>query len=400
MKQGNFLILSLLGALCVITPFAIDLYLPAFTQIAADLGTSSATVSLSLSSYFIGLAFGQFFYGPLLDRYGRKKPIYAGLALFCAASAGCMLTHDVHMLIGLRLLQGLGGCAAQVGAIAMVHDFFPVDQSARIFSRLFLYIGASPLLAPTIGSMLTAYLGWRWVFIFMLVMASAVLTCIALFLPEGHKPDKSISLKPLHIAAAFLMIFRNRSFHRYAFVSAFSFAGLFSYVAGAPIIFMEQFGVSQKMFGVLFAVLAGGFIGASQINVMLLKRFSSKIILAYALWAQVACSALLFAGTWSGAFGLVQTVVLLFGLLASVGVANPNASALALAPFTKNAGSASALMGVIQLGTGALISTSIAIVGAKTSLPIIAILFVTALAGVVLHGVLREEAESGALEVA
>jgi DHA1 family bicyclomycin/chloramphenicol resistance-like MFS transporter len=281
--RGSFPILCLLGALSVVSPFAIDSYLPAFTKMA------SATVSLSLSTYFIGLAFGQFIYGPLLDRFGRKKPIYVGLAIFLAASVGCMLTTNVEVLITLRLLQGLGGCVGQVGAITMVHDFFPVEQSAKIFSLLFLFIGASPLLAPTIGSLLTAYLGWRWVFVFMASLVSLILAAVVFFLPEGHEPNPAISLTPAHITKTFIRIFEDKVFLRYTLASAFSFAGLFTYIAGAPIVFMEEYHVTPKAFGVIFAFLAAGFIGGSQLNIWLLRHFKSATIFTYALQAQTLC---------------------------------------------------------------------------------------------------------------
>jgi DHA1 family bicyclomycin/chloramphenicol resistance-like MFS transporter len=394
MKQkphNGFLILCLLGALSVVSPFAIDLYLSAFTHMADDLGTTSAIVSLSISTYFIGLAFGQFFYGPLLDRYGRKKPIYAGLALYILSCIGCSMTNNVHVLIALRLLQGLGGCAAQVGAITMVHDFFGAKQSAKIFSLLFLFIGVSPLLAPSIGSLLVIYVGWRWIFVLMACIVAAIVTAMFFFLPEGHKPDPTISLKPQKIVKTFVTIFKNRTFKRYVLAGAFSFAGLFTFVAGAPIIFMEEFHVSPKAFSVIFACMAGSFIGGSQVNVFLLRRFSSADIFAWALRVQVIFGAALLFSRLAGFHQLPGTMVMLCGLLMTTGIGNPNGAALSLAPFDKNAGSASALLGAIQLGIGALMSTWVGIANTKSSLPIIAILFTTALIGLVLHAILKNK---------
>lgn len=385
-----FLVLSLLGALCVISPFAIDLYLPAFRQMADDLGTSSAVVSLSLSSYFIGLALGQFIYGPLLDRYGRKRPIYAGLGVFCLASVGCTMTDSVEMLIALRLLQGLGGCGAQIAAITMVHDFFPPAQSARIFSRLFLFIGASPLFAPAIGGLLADAFGWRSVFIFMLLLAGLILSAIVLFLPEGHKPDPGISLKPRDIFGIFGGILRHPVFLAYTLPGALSLSGLFGYLAGAPIIFMEQFGVSARGFGLIFSILAAGFIGASQVNVVLLRRYSSDVLFRIALTAQAVCGALFLLCSALGMLDLTGTVAVLFVFLATVGISNPNGSALALAAFDKNAGSASAMLGAVQLGIGAVVSTMIGIFKAGSSLPVVAVLFASALAAVLTYAMLRK----------
>ena len=153
-KRGSVFIVWILGGLATVTPFAIDLYLPAFSQIASDFKTTTATVSLSVSSYFIGMALGQILYGPLLDRYGRKRPLYAGLIIFILASTGCMFSKSVNELVAFRFFQALGGSVAWVAAVAMVRDFFPVKESVRVFSLLVLIIGVSPLLAPTLGGLI------------------------------------------------------------------------------------------------------------------------------------------------------------------------------------------------------------------------------------------------------
>lgn len=393
--RSSFFILCLLGALSVVSPFAIDLYLPAFGKIAEDLGSTSAIVSLSLSTYFIGMALGQFIYGPLLDRFGRKKPIYVGLAIFCFASLGCMFTTNVDALIALRLLQGLGGCVAQVGAMAMVHDFFPVDQRAKIFSLLFLFISVSPLLAPTVGSFLTLFLSWRAVFAVMFVITLGIIAAMFFLLPEGHKPDPTISLHPKDIAITFFDILKNRIFLRYAVSGALSFAGLFTLIAGAPIIFLEQFHVDPRFFGMVFIVLAGGFIGGSQINVFLLRRLSSVKIFNVSLPAQVIVSLIALIGTYMGWFGFVPTLIVLACVLLCAGMNNPNGSALALMPFDKNAGSASALLGAMQIGAGALVSTSVGILHTTSSLPVIGMLFTTALLGLIIYWFLRPVYELG-----
>ena len=175
-KGSKVFIIWILGALATVTPIAIDLYLPAFSQIAQDFGTTAAKISLSISSYFIGMAIGQMLYGPLLDRFGRKRPLYGGLLIFIAASIGCMQSWSADTLIVLRFLQALGGSAAWVAAVAMVRDFFPIQESARIFSLLILILGVSPLLAPSIGGFITT--AWGWQAIFMVLAAVALLILI------------------------------------------------------------------------------------------------------------------------------------------------------------------------------------------------------------------------------
>jgi DHA1 family bicyclomycin/chloramphenicol resistance-like MFS transporter len=366
LKRHNTWIIVLLGALCVVTPFAVDMYLPAFSAIAAEYKTATPQISLSLSTYFVGFALGQIIYGPLLDRFGRKRPLYVGLILYILCSLGCAMAPNLRAFVALRFLEALGGCVAQVGAIAMVRDFFPVKESAKIFSLLFLMIGISPLLAPTIGSLLLVALGWRWIFVLLAGIASAILAVTFLLLPEGHEPDRSISLRPGPILRGFWDILKEPQFITYTLAGAFSFAGLFAFVAGSPILFMDGYHMGTKAFGIIFAVLVMGFIGGNQLNVFLLRRFTSRQIFFVALVAQVVIGILFFAGVRSHIVGLKATLVLFFFFLSCIGLTYPNSAALALAPYSQHAGRASALLGCLQTGTGALISMGIGMLGASS----------------------------------
>jgi len=372
-------IIVLLGALCVVTPFAIDMYLPAFSTIAREYGTTTPEISLSLSTYFVGFAIGQLIYGPLLDRFGRKRPLYIGLAVYVVCSLACAAAPSLRTFVALRFLEALGGCVAQVGAIAMVRDFFPVEESAKIFSLLFLMIGVSPLLAPTIGSLLIAALGWRWIFILLAAIASAILAVMFFLLPEGHEPDHSISLRPGPLVGGFWAILKEPQFITYTLAGAFSFAGLFAFVAGSPILFMDGFHMGTRAFGVVFAVLVMGFIGGNQLNVLLLRRFTSERIFLGALGVQVCTGLVFFAGMRSHMIGLKSTMVLFFVFLSCIGLTYPNSAALALAPFARHAGRASALLGCLQTGTGALISMGIGVLGAGSVVSLLSMTAVVAL---------------------
>jgi MFS transporter, DHA1 family, multidrug resistance protein len=364
-RPPDWFLILLLGGLSLLSPFAVDMYLPAFSPIAAHFHTTTSAVSLSLSSYFIGFAVGQILYGPLLDRFGRKRPLYFGLAIYILASFVCAHPRDLPSLIAFRLLQALGGCAAQVASVAMVRDFFPARESAKIFSLLFLIIGVSPLFAPTIGSVTLIWLGWPWIFALLASFAAFVSVLIFFLLPEGHIPDRSVSLRPEPILLNFWRVLRQPQFYTYAIAGAFSFAGLFAYVAGSPIIFMDGFHVSTKTFGAIFATVTMGFIGGNQCNVFLLRKFCSEQIFSGALLVQVVTGLLFFAGTRLGWFGIAPTLILLFVFLSCIGLTYPNAAALALAPFSRNVGSASALLGFLQMGTGASMSTGIGFFGGK-----------------------------------
>ncbi|MEY4930635.1 MAG: drug resistance transporter, Bcr/CflA family [Bacteroidota bacterium] len=383
-SASNRKIVWILGSLSTITPFAIDLYLPAFARLAQDFGTNTATISLSVSSYFIGMALGQVLYGPFLDRFGRKPPLYVGLSLFVLASFGCTLSWDVTSLVAFRFLQAIGGSVAWVAAVAMVRDFFPVEASARIYSLLFLIIGVSPLLAPTIGGLIVTSLGWQAIFIFLMVIAILIVLLVIFFLPEGHAPDPTITIRLKPMLLTFYDILKNPVFSKYVFAGAFSFSTLFIYVAGSPIIFMELYHVSPNVYGGIFALLSVGFIGGGQVNILLTKKFSSEQIFRAALIAQVIASTLFFIGVATEALGLYGIIAMFFICLSCLGLTNPNANALALAPFTRTVGSASALLGFIQIGVASLMSAGVGVFNITNALPSVALMCGTSIVALLL----------------
>ena len=380
-RGRNFLIILILGALSTVSPFSIDMYLPAFPQIARDLGTTPAEISLSVSGYFIGLALGQLCYGPLLDRFGRKRPLYAGMTLFILASLGCIAARSPGLFIALRLLQAIGGCVAGVGAVAMVRDFFPARESAKILSLLILVLSVSPLFAPSIGSLVATTAGWQWIFVILAGFAVLMIAVTATLLPEGHKPDPSISLRPTAIVRGFLGVIENPQFATYAIGGAFSFAGLFVYVTGSPIIFIQGFHLGPHAYGLVFAALACSFIGGSQLNVWLSRRHQDRKIFRAALICQNVVVLIILAGTVLGWYGLAANIALLMLYLPFCGIAYPNAAAIALAPFSKNIGSAAAALGFLQMSIGALASTGVGLLHSSSSLPIFAVMAATAAIG-------------------
>jgi len=363
-----------LGLLTAIGPFSIDMYLPGFEDIAASLHTTTAMVKLSLSSYFIGISLGQLLYGPLLDRYGRKKPLYAGLALYIVATFVCMQARDIHTLIALRFIQALGSCAAQVAAMAMVRDIFGAEGSAKVLSLLLLVIGASPMIAPTAGGYIVTIWNWRIIFLVLLIV-SVVITLLTIFLlPESYPPDKHFSLKPLPIIRNFLGVMRVRQFVVYVFIEAFAFAGLFAYVSGSPAVFMGYFHLDKRTYGWVFAFLSVAFIVLGQLNTLLLRKYKSEQIVKVALMGQLVVAALFLAVTLAGWLGLGYTILFLFLFLMFLGFTYPNAAALSLAPFSRNAGTASALLGFFQLGVGALASVAVSVFSNGTALPMVAVI--------------------------
>lgn len=368
----------ILGLLTALGPFSIDMYLPAFPDIAKDLGTTVSQVSLSLSSYFIGISVGQLFYGPLLDRFGRKRPLYIGIAVYILTSIACLATNSIETLVGIRFLQALGGCVAGVGAMAMVRDLFTTKESAKVYSLLILILGVSPLLAPTVGGYLATSFGWHSVFIALAAIALAILAIVYFFLPESHQPDPSVSLSFKPIMKNFWEIVQNPQFYTYVFSGAVAFSGLFAYLAASPVIFMNIFAVTPQAYGWIFAIIATGMITFSQLNVALLRRFQNEQILTSGIFIQMIAGLIFLLCVYLDFYSLISTIIYFSIVLSCLGLTNPNSGALALAPFSRNAGSAAALMGFLQMGFGALAAMMIGLLEVKSVLSIVAIMATTA----------------------
>jgi len=383
-KRKRSLLILILGLLSAIGPFSIDMYLPGFPAIAASLHTSVDYVAYSLSSFFIGICVGQLLCGPLLDRFGRKTPLCIGLILYVFASVGCSLSKSVEVLIAFRFLQALGGCVGMVAPNAIVRDIFPVEENAKVFSLLILILGVSPILAPTAGSYIIASFGWPVVFVVLCVVAALILIAVIFWLPESKKADPTFSLRPKPILSGFANVFRQPQFTTYAFAGAIASAGLFAYLAGSPYVFMEMYGVSEQQYGWIFSAIAAGLIGCSQLNNFILKRYSSAQIIRVVLITQSAIGGLLIIGTALGVLGLFSTIILMSLFLSCQGFTFPNSAALAMAPFNKGAGSASALMGALQMACGAIASALVGVFFNGTAIPMAGIMAACSISGLII----------------
>ncbi|MGK6351200.1 multidrug effflux MFS transporter [Parapedobacter sp. DT-150] len=368
-KRRRFFIFLTLGLLSAIGPFSIDMYLPGFDSIAASLDTTVAHIQLSLTSFFVGIASGQIVYGPLLDRYGRKIPLIVGLIIYIAASIGCALTNSADNLIIYRFIQALGSCGGMVASRAMVRDFFGPSESAKVFSLLMLVIGISPILAPTVGSFVIAHWNWHGIFLVLAVITTLILLAVVFFLPESKGPNPEMSLMPRPITQSYWQVFKNRQFFTYAFAGGLASSGLYAYLAGSPFVMITLYGLNEKQYGLVFALIASALITASQLNSFLLNRYSSEKVAKIALIVQSSVGLILTALCVTDTINLYTMVALIFLFLGSQGFVFPNTSALALGPFSRLAGSASALLGSLQMAIGALSSGLVSYFHNGTTIP-------------------------------
>ncbi|MCC5927804.1 MAG: multidrug effflux MFS transporter [Cyclobacteriaceae bacterium] len=371
----------ILGTLATISPFSVDMYLPGFPAIAADLNTSIANVQLSLTSYFAGISVGQLIYGPLLDRFGRKKPLYVGLFIYILASLACVLTNTVESLIFMRFIQALGGCVGMVAANTLVRDLFPVNKTAQAFSLVILVIAVSPMIAPAVGAYVTASLGWHYVFLILAIITAAIIPAVYFILPEGNLPDTALSIRLVPVFKAYWEVSKNPQFLTYMLTGGIATSAIFAYIAGSPDVFINIYKLNETQYGWIFGILAFAMIGTTQLNHLLLKVFSSREIIRITLIYQSISGILLVAGTIYDWFNLYTFVGLMFIFLTGQGLTNPNAAALTLAPFSKNAGSASALMGSFRMGMGGLVSAMVSVMHDGTAVPMVIMMTACALAG-------------------
>jgi MFS transporter, DHA1 family, multidrug resistance protein len=343
-KHSNALIFTL-GLLSATSSLSIDMYLPGFPAIASDLDTDIPDVALSLTSYFIGISAGQLFFGPVIDRFGRKRPLLFGVIVYFLSSLGCSLVTSVEGLIALRFFQALGGCAGMVINRAMVRDLFEPSETARIFSILMLIMGVSPIIAPTFGGYISAWFGWRYIFVTLTTIAAIQLILSWRVLPESRSPDSSVSLYPRKVLGRFLLVLKQPAFSTYALVSGFGSAAMFAYIAGSPFVFMTLFGMSETEYGWIFGANALGLILFSQLNRAILRRYKSRKIIVPAVTIQFLSGVVLLIGTAFDALGAAGTLTTIFFFVTMQGFITPNATSLFLTPFEKNAGIASALSG-------------------------------------------------------
>jgi len=367
-------LIILLGALTAFAPVSIDMYLPALPTIGVAFGAEPGRVQLSLASFFLGLATGQAFYGPISDRFGRKRPLYAGLALFTMASAGCALAASIDTLIVLRFFQALGACSGQVIARAVVRDLFEARESARVFSLLLLVMGVSPILAPLVGGQIIGWFEWQAVFWVITALGLVGLAGVAMRLPETHRHEHKRSLHLRKVAGVYYELLKDRTFIGYALTGGLAMAGLYTYIVGTPFVFIELFHVPADRFGFFFGANAIGLITAAQLNVRLVRHHDTDTIIQKVLLVELATGILLLIGVAFGLIGLYGTAVLLFIYIASVGCLFPNTTAMAMAAHGNKAGSASALVGTLQFTLAAIAASAVGAANNGTALPMAAVI--------------------------
>jgi MFS transporter, DHA1 family, multidrug resistance protein len=378
-------LILILGALTAFGPFSVDMYLPSFPELARDLNASAAAVQVTLSAFLVGLAGGQLILGPVSDRFGRRVPLIVGLILYSLASVACANAPNIESLWVARFAQSIGACAMLVIARAAVRDLYHGAEAARFFSLLMLVLGMAPVIGPPLGAFILENFGWRWIFWMLGAMSAAALVAVSLGLPETLTPNRRSRTGIAGALKAYATLLRDRRFLAPTLAADCVFAGLFAFIAGGPFVFIELYGLSPQLFGLLFSINAIGLLIASQVNAHIVVRFGPARMLTAALLIYFAGAVVLAINAFTGFGGVLGLAVPLFVAFSMVGIAPTNAMALAQEHYPHAAGSAAALFGSIQFGIGAAVGALTGLLHDGTAVPMAGMIVVAAVASLAVN---------------
>jgi MFS transporter, DHA1 family, multidrug resistance protein len=366
----------LLGALTACTPFAIDMYLAGIPDMVASFRTDPGNVQLGLSMFFVGLALGQLLYGPVIDRVGRKAPLLAGLSLFVATSVLLALTSEVGSFIGLRFVQGIGCCSGMIIGRAVINDLFEERDVARVMSLMMLVLGMAPVVAPMIGGFIVSVADWRMIFAFLTLYGAICFAAAYLLLPETLPPLERQVGSLASVFATYGRLLATRAFLVPTLGLSFAFGAIFAFVSGAPFVYMGVYGATPQEFGWLFGLNALSMIISSQSNRWLLTRFTTRqVLVAASSVSVIAAIAAVLLSRSSSIFFLIPALFFCLGMMPMIGA---NATAIAMQAARPNSGSGSAVIGVMQFGFAALVSSIIGLFVIDTPYPMTGTILVCA----------------------
>lgn len=371
-RRTGVLVTVVLGGLTATPPLAMDMYLPSLPEVTRSLHAPAATVQLTLTACLLGMALGQLVVGPMSDRWGRRRPLLTGLAVYVLATALCALAPNAGTLVAFRLAQGLAGAAGIVIARAVVRDLYDGVAMARFFSTLMLISGVAPIVAPLIGGQLLRVTDWRGVFVVLTVVGAVLAAVVWARLPETLPPAERHAGGVGEALRAMRGLLADLPFTGYMLAGGFAFAALFAYISASPFVIQEIYGASPQTFSLLFGLNSVGLVIAGQVNgKLLVGRVSLDKVLAAGLAVTVlAAAALLLMSTGAlGHVGLAPVSAALFVLMSAMGVTLPNAQSLALLRTRHAAGSASALLGTSSFLVGAVASPLVGVAGEHTAVP-------------------------------
>src|SRR3954447_26327921 len=377
-RASRVRLVVVLGAVNAIGPLSIDMYLPAFPEIAASLHASAAQVQLTLTACVAGLALGQLVVGPLSDRLGRRGPLIAAMATYAVASVLCSVAPSAPVLMALRFVQGLAGAGGVVIARAVVRDLHSGAAAVRLFSSLMLVTGLAPILAPLAGGAILSLASWRAIFVVLAGLSALIALLVAFGLEETLPPERRSDQGLRATLRVMRELLRDRWFVGHGLAGGLGFGALFAYISGSSFVLQGIYGASPQLYSVLFAVNGLGLIAGSQVNARLVGRFGPARLLRAGLTSIAISAATLLTVVLVGGLGVWAVLAPMFVIVSSLSFVLPNSTALALANHAEVAGTASALLGVIQFLVGAVSAPVVGAAGTTSAVPMAAVMTVLA----------------------
>lgn len=376
LKKQQFIVVFILALLSALEPFSIDLYLPGFLKISQYYQTDLKAVQFSISTFLAGFAVGQLFWGIISDKYGRKWPTIASLLLFIAATIACIYATSIEEFWMARFFQAFAGCAGVVIARAIVNEYFEQEDTMQVFSLLAIIAGVAPIIGPVAGNFLVSHFEWQSTFVTLFILGVISLILVLFFLPET-KVKTAITAPKRNLIQDFKAVFKVKTFLKYTLIGSVTYSILMVYLANAPYLIMEYGQLSSATFSYIFAFNAVGLMIGAWISNSFTRWWSIRQIIFYTTLIGLVCS-VVFLGFCITQQPIEWLLVPLFFIILTLGVLFPTTTKLALEPFHENSGSASALLGSLQLMLTFLIS-------AMTNLIPLDLLILTGIALFVCH---------------
>lgn len=372
--------IALVSALVATGAMSMDMYIPSFPGMAADLTAPAGDIQLTMSVFLFGFAASQLVYGPLSDRFGRRRVLIWGMVIYCLTSIACTFAVTVEMLIGLRLAQAFGACSGSVIGRAMVRDRYQLAEAARAFGYLGMAMMLTPILSPILGAWLEITFGWRSNFVVMAGFGVIILLVSMFLLAETNKTLDPEAFQIRRMASNYAMLLRNRRFMGYALSLSFAFAGVFAFVTGSPFVMIDMLAITPDLFAIWFGFVAGGYLVGSFVSTRLAPRLGVDRTIALGVTIYLSCALILIWLATLGHFDVWVICLPMIFLSCGNGLVIPNSQAGALSPFPRMAGAAAALMGCFSMAGAGLGGAAVAGFYNGTQFPMILATLLSAVA--------------------
>lgn len=368
--HSSFKIVFILGLLAMLMPLSIDMYLPALPVISAQFGVPAGSAQMTLSTYILGFALGQLFYGPMADSFGRKPVILGGTLIFAGAAVACAQAQTIDQLIVMRFFHGLAAAAASVVINALMRDIYPKEEFSRMMSFVMLVTTIAPLVAPMAGGAVLVWFSWHVIFWILALAALLASAMIFFFIDETLPAERRQKFHIRTTMGNFASLFRHKRVLSYMLASGFSFAGMFSFLSAGPFVYIELNHVSPQHFGYYFALNIVFLFIMTIINSRFVRRVGALNMFRAGLWIQFVMAIWLVLSAFTGV-GFWALVVVVAAFVGCVSMVSSNAMAVILDEFPHMAGTASSLAGTFRFGIGAIVGALLSMATFNTAWPML-----------------------------